>query len=249
VSGGTHGPRQLVQCVDARHAAALAGAARFSLAWADGVASTDGADAGKPPALLARQPEPDPLACLAGSTPRSVLAWMPAQQVQALVQHGPPPPGLQQLLLSAQLAPPGEIDLPPPWQPHVAWMSMHSDPVRLRAARALVLAQWLRGLGLPQRPGTTQAEVHAATFFFGDALARMRQGWSQAWLMEQLETAVNNRPAGAAYFSLSLAAGQRIAAKTGAVLVVGPTRGPAEGDELPWSERLQPAGELMRAEE
>jgi hypothetical protein len=91
--------------------------------------------------------------------------------------------------------------------------------------------------------------VHAATFFLGDALARMRQGWSQAWLMEQLETAVNNRPAGAAYFSLSLAAGQRIAAKTGAVLVVGPTRGPAEGDELPWSERLQPAGELMRAEE
>jgi hypothetical protein len=78
----------------------------------------------------------------------------------------------------------------------------------------------------------------------------MRQGWSPAWLMEQLETAVNNRPAGAAYFSLSLGPGQRIAAKTGAVLVIAPAEGRADGAEpLRWFERLQPSGELIRAEE
>ncbi|MEY2686726.1 MAG: hypothetical protein RL375_924, partial [Pseudomonadota bacterium] len=81
----------------------------------------------------------------------------------------------------------------------------------------------------------------------GDALARMRLGWSPAWLMEQLETVVNNRPAGAAYYSLSLGPGQRVAAKVGRVLVVGPPEGAAQA--LPWQHRLLPASDLIRADD
>jgi cytochrome c553 len=186
--------------------------------------------------------------------PASVLLlWLAPQQVQALVQAYPQGlPGVRRVLLSAQLTPPAELDLPPAWQAQVAWASMHSDPTRLHAARAMVVTHWLQGLGLAAQPGSEQAEVYAATFFFGDALARMRLGWSPAWLMEQLEGAVNNRPAGASYFSLSLGPGQRVAAKSGAMLVVSPSQGAGVADDaaaLPWFERLVPLGELLRSED
>jgi hypothetical protein len=183
-----------------------------------------------------------------------LLLWLAPPQVQALVQAYPQGlPGVRRVLLSAQLTPPSALELPPAWQAQVAWASMHSDPTRLQAARAMVVTHWLQGLGLAPQPGSEQAEVYAAAFFFGDALARMRLGWSPAWLMEQLEGAVNNRPAGASYFSLSLGPGQRVAAKTGAVLVVPPMQGRAASDDgaaaLPWFERLMPLGELIRSDD
>ena len=62
------------------------------------------------------------------------------------------------------------------------------------------------------------AEVYAATYFFGDALARTRGHWNREFLLETLESAHYARPAGSAFFSLSLGPGQREAAKAGHLL-------------------------------
>jgi len=61
--------------------------------------------------------------------------------------------------------------------------------------------------------------VHAATFFYPDGLARMREGLSGEYLLERLEAAVDLRPAGSGYFRLSLGPGQRVAAQGGHALV------------------------------
>jgi hypothetical protein len=113
----------------------------------------------------------------------------------------------------------------------------------------MVLSQWLRRLGLTEEPGTSQAETYAAIFFLGDAMARMRLGWSQAYLLEELERSVTlYRPAGAVYFSASLGPNQRIAAKGGHLLRF---RAPAAGDPptLPALDRLVPAGPLVSVDE
>jgi hypothetical protein len=55
-------------------------------------------------------------------------------------------------------------------------------------------------------------------FYLGDALARMRLGWSADYLMETLEGVIDSRPAGGAYLRLSMGPGQRVAAKTGALI-------------------------------
>ena len=81
------------------------------------------------------------------------------------------------------------------------------------------------------------ADVHAATFFFGDAMARMREGLSADYLLERLEAAVDLRPAGAGYFRLSLAPGQRIAAQGGHVLSFVASTPP----------RLEPMGNFLQA--
>lgn len=187
----------------------------------------------------------------AGTSPRHIVAlWLRPAQLQRLVQHWPDGwPGAEAVLLSAQLTPPEQVELPPAWQAQVRWASMHSDPARLRASRAMVLNQWLRRLGLTEEPGTSQAETYAAIFFLGDAMARMRLGWSQAYLLEELERSITlYRPAGAVYFSASLGPNQRIAAKGGHVLRF---RAPAAGDPplLPALDRLVPAGPLVSVDE
>ncbi|MEY4750064.1 MAG: hypothetical protein RIQ60_2278 [Pseudomonadota bacterium] len=197
-----------------------------------------------------------------------VMLWLAPAQVRELVLAWPQGlPGVDQVMLSAALTPPDQLarlgDLPPAWRTQLAWSSMQSDPTRLGAMQAMVLAQWLKGLGLTALPGSDQAQVYAATFFFGDALARMRQGWSVDWLMEQLETAVNNRPAGGVYFSLSLGPDQRVAAKTGAVLTLAPDDTsnaaahppaqpiqPAEDKTTGhWHQRLMRQGDLLRSDD
>jgi hypothetical protein len=222
---------------DTRGAAA---AASLAAAWSAGamppVVMLDGAAASEQ--LVAWQ--------RGGAT--RVALWLAPAQLQRWVQRWPQGlPGIEQVLLSAQLSPPRELDLPPAWQRQVVWASIKSDPTRLRAGQAMVVSNWLARLGLAERPGSEQAEVYGAAFFVGDALARMRLGWSPTWLMEQLELTVNNRPAGAAYFSLSLGPGQRVAAKVGRMLAVGaPSQG---GAALPWQDRLVPLTELIRADD
>jgi hypothetical protein len=81
------------------------------------------------------------------------------------------------------------------------------------------------------------SEIYAATYFFGDALARMRGQWSRDFLIETLESAHYARPAGSAYFALSLGPGQREAAKAGYLLGFA---GPDMKQVVPFEPRLSP---------
>jgi hypothetical protein len=76
-------------------------------------------------------------------------------------------------------------------------------------------------LKLPLKEEAVMAEVYAASYFFGDALARMRGRTSREFLLETLEGAHFARPAGSAFYSLSLGPGQREAAKGGHLLAHG----------------------------
>lgn len=177
---------------------------------------------------------------------RVVALWLPPQQLQALAQRWPDGwPGADEVLLSAQLTPPEGIELPAAWERQIRWASLHSDAGRLRANKAMVLSNWLSRLGLPEEPGTAQAETYAAIFFTGDALARMRLGWSGDYLLEELELGMTiYRPAGSVYFTVSLGPNQRIAAKTGHILRY---RAPSPADPKGWraADRLLPVGPLL----
>lgn len=201
-----------------------------------------------PLALPASAPTSAP-ASAAGPAPaarRVVALWLPPAQLQALARRWPGGwPDADEVLLSAQLTPPDDIELPPAWERQVRWASLHSDAGRLRANKAMVLSNWLSRLGLPEEPGTAQAETYAAIFFTGDALARMRLGWSGDYLLEELERGMTiYRPAGSVYFTVSLGPNQRIAAKTGHILRY---RAPSPADPKGWraADRLLPGGPLL----
>jgi hypothetical protein len=92
------------------------------------------------------------------------------------------------------------------------------------------------GLTGPQDP-VALAEAHAATFFFTDALALMRDGFSTDYLLERLEMAMDLRPAGSAYYRLSLGPNRRVAAQHGRILALNAHTPP----------RAVPVSPLLRA--
>ncbi|WP_338413888.1 c-type cytochrome [uncultured Sphaerotilus sp.] len=148
-----------------------------------------------------------------------VVAWVAPPQVQALfaaTANGQRADALPAVWLSAQLAPPEALDLPPAWRSRVRWSSLKSTPERFRAAAVTGLQPWLRTMGLdPLQATPLQGEVYAAAYFFTDALQRSRGAWSAEHLLERLEAGVNNRAAAGAYLRLSLGQGQRVAAQVG----------------------------------
>ena len=127
------------------------------------------------------------------------------------------------VVLSAQLAPPQAVDVPMAWRSRVLWVSQRSDPVRQAAGAALSLRPWMAQLGLdmPQHPNDL-GDVHAATFFFGDAFSQTLGQFQPDHLLERLEVALDRRPAGAGFFRLSLGPGQRTASQGGHMLAFKP---------------------------
>ena len=147
-----------------------------------------------------------------------VVLWLPGPAALVWLQARDPH-SVGRVVLSAQLAPPELTAVPPAWRSRVLWVSMRADPVRQQGAAALSLVPWLQRLGLPDGLSPADlADVHAATFFFADALAQTRGVPDPPYLLERLEVAVDLRPAGGAYFRLSLGPGQRIAAQGGHLL-------------------------------
>jgi hypothetical protein len=147
-----------------------------------------------------------------------VVGWLSPAHLNTLAQLLPQGLGVRLAMFSGQLAPPEKTELPLPWRREARWVSLRSDPQRVRGKGVLGLTPWLSHLQLPPSDDALLSEVYAATYFFGDALARMRGQWNREYLLETLETAHYTRPAGSAYFALSLAPGQREAAKAGHLL-------------------------------
>jgi hypothetical protein len=156
---------------------------------------------------------------LAGLSAKDVVVgWLTPAQLQLRASARPEGPGTSLAIFSAQLAPPDKTRLPEAWRRDSRWISVRSDPGRLHGRGALGLVPWLQQLKLAPGETALLAEVYAATYYFGDALARMRGHWSQEFLLESLESASYGRPAASVYFSPSLGPGQREAAKAGHLL-------------------------------
>jgi hypothetical protein len=166
-----------------------------------------------------------------------VVGWLSPTHLNTLARYRPEGPGVRWALFSGQLAPPGKTDLPMSWRQEARWVSLRSDPRRLHGQGVLGLTPWLERLQLPMSDEALLSEVYAATYFFGDALARMHGHWNREYLLETLESAHYSRPAGSAYFALSLAPGQREAAKAGHLLGFV---GPELQDLVPIGPRLSP---------
>lgn len=151
-----------------------------------------------------------------GLEPGDVLvAWLRPDVLRTLVAIHPGAFDGIPVHLSARLAPPQQVDLPPAWRRDTVWISAGSDPARLRGKGVLGLRPWTEQLGIELDDEALLSEVYAATYYFGDALSRMKGRWSRDWLIETLENSHFTRPAGAAFVSLSLGPGQREAAKAG----------------------------------
>jgi hypothetical protein len=166
-----------------------------------------------------------------------VVGWLSPAHLNTLAQARPQGLGVRWALFSGQLAPPGKTELPIAWRQEARWISLRSDPRRLRGQGVLGLTPWLERLQLPADDEALLSEVYAATYFFGDALARMHGEWNREYLLETLESAHYTRPAGSAYFALSLAPGQREAAKAGHLLGYA---GPELRELVSLSPRLSP---------
>jgi hypothetical protein len=166
-----------------------------------------------------------------------LVGWLSASHLNALAGLRPQGPGVRLALFSGQLAPPDKTDLPLAWRKEARWLSLRSDPQRVRGRGVLGLTPWLKHLQLPPDDEAVQAEVYAATYFFCDALVRMHGQWSREYLLETLESAHYTRPAGSAFYALSLAPGQREAAKAGFLLGFS---GPEWQQVVPIGQRLSP---------
>jgi len=142
-----------------------------------------------------------------------LVAWLRPAELQRLFTQLPP--GNQPVFVSARLSEPDKLVVPPQLKPRLRWVSTRIEPQHLRANNAVGTVPWTQHLGLPLRDQALQAEIYAATYFFSDALSRMRGHWSRDYLLEAMESGSYNRPAGKMFYSLSLGSGQRVAVKAG----------------------------------
>jgi hypothetical protein len=195
-------PSRLVQVVDS--SAGVGAAQLLSSALADQVVETRRWDAARPD-LVADLGEHDVL-----------VAWLRPPELQQLFAQLPPLSA--PVYVSARLAEPDKLVVPSNLQPRLRWMSTRIEPQRLHASNSIGLVPWSKHLGLPIRDEALQAEVYAATYFFSDALARMRGHWSRDYLLETLESGSYTQPAGKMFYGLSLGPGQRVAVKAGHIL-------------------------------
>ena len=147
-----------------------------------------------------------------------LVAWLGSADLQQLAKAQAQGPGTEMVFFSGQLAPADKTDLPLAWRKNARWVSAHSDPARLYGKGVIGLTPWAEHMHLPLGERSLMSQIYAATYYFADALARMRGSWNREYLLETLENANFNRPAASAYVSLSLAPGQREAAKGGHLL-------------------------------
>jgi cytochrome c553 len=167
-----------------------------------------------------------------------LVAWLRTDQVQSVADRHADALKDTPVIFSAQLAPPEQVRLPDSWRAQARWISARSDGERLRGHTVLGLRPWLERLHIGLTDEALQSDVYGAVFFFVDAQARMRGLFNREYLLETLENAVDDRPAAAGYFHLSLGPGQRQASKDGHLL--GVTEAAGKWRIAPIGPRLTP---------
>ncbi len=167
----------------------------------------------------------------------SLVLWLRPDEIAQLVAASPQAPAVKNIYISALLAPPEEISLPPGWKLRVNWVSLFDDIGVQGEIAKLRIRRWLEQQGLSY-DGTlrVQADAYAASYLFTAALSAISSEevrrhpvpLSREHLLETLETLVDKYSDGtnwvnpdshvAYYGRMSLAPGQRVAVRGGALL-------------------------------
>jgi cytochrome c553 len=167
----------------------------------------------------------------------TLILWLRPAEVQQLVAGFPEGPPAQHVYLSALLAAPERVTLPPSWRPRVTWVSLFDDIGVQGEIAKLRLTQWLRQRGLEQTQDTRQqADAYVASYLFQAALMEMVSQehrrpavpLNREYFLETLETLINKYGDGTAqvdpdshiafYGRMSLGPRQRSAVRGGTML-------------------------------
>ena len=179
-----------------------------------------------------------PRAALDGLTgDETLVLWLRPEEIAQLVSELPEGPAADRVFLSALLATPEAVALPPAWKARVGYVSLFDDLGLQGEIARLRLARWLDLAGLAGNGHRRlQADAYAACYLFNDALAEIREQevrrpavpLSGEHLLEMLETLVNkyndstnlvDPDSHVAYYGrMSLGPRQRVAVRGGAVM-------------------------------
>jgi mono/diheme cytochrome c family protein len=183
-------------------------------------------------------PEVPAEALLDGLGPSDLLVlWLRPAEVQQLVAARPAGPTAGQVILSALLANPEDVDLPPAWRQRASYVSLFDDLSLQGEIARLRLVRWLERSGLPTGLNRRlQADAYAASYLLNDAVGDIRGQESRRppvpltreHVLEVLEDEVQKLSDGTQlidedshvvyYGRMSLGPGQRAAVRGGSIL-------------------------------
>lgn len=126
--------------------------------------------------------------------------WLRPEQISVLVSAMPQPPAAGAIYLSALLAPPEAMALPPEWRSRVTYVSLFDDLGLQAEIARLRLRRWLDQQGLDDRQELrAKADAYAACYLFSRALGEISAQelrrdpvpLGREHVLETLETQVN----------------------------------------------------------
>jgi hypothetical protein len=198
-----------------------------------------------------------PEMALNGVTASDILVlWLRPDEIAQVVNAAPDRPPASRVFISALLATPDDLVLPPEWKQRVRFVSLFDDTSLQGEIAKMRLERWLEQEGLSSHHNRfLQADAYAACYLFNDALAKMHQQevrrpavpLNREHLVESLETLVNKLddstdlidPDGhvAYYGRMSLGPRQRVAVHGGTIMRY---RSPGDKELVPVGRRIVP---------
>ncbi|WP_157979311.1 cytochrome C [Rhodoferax ferrireducens] len=173
---------------------------------------------------------------LGSQSPGVLVMWLDFADVQGLGFAGTPPPGLQEVYLSASLSGMRRPDLADSWL-GIVHMVYPFDLPNTRAWRLERMKVWLRARKIPLVDERAQANAFFAVTIAGDAVAHLGENFSRDYFIERIEQMAQTQLSPSIYPHLSLGPGQRFASKGGYVVRFPPG---TESQPLPVSDWMVP---------
>jgi hypothetical protein len=198
-----------------------------------------------------------PQMVMSGVTSGDILVlWLRPDEIAQLIDAAPQGPPAKRVFISALLATPDDLALPPEWKQRVSFVSLFDDIGLQGEIAKMRLERWLEQEGLASHHNRMlQADAYAACYLFNDALAKMHRQevrrpaipLNREHLLESLETLVNKLddstdlvdPDGhvAWYGRMSLGPRQRVAVHGGTIMRYA---SPGASELVPVGRRIVP---------